>query len=818
MSLSLSQQIKNGQRLSIATGSAPVAAGDLVLIGGPGNEAWTAATADYAAIAPAGNLLPETQVAAHALPGSSRQPAARDRLGNVYVVGTDGSGHLVAFKYGPAGNLIASATLDASATSVNTAQLMQLSSGAYACVYARAAGALFFVIFDAGLSLLSGPASVVTEFHATNVVYHAACALSGGGFAIVCQTNAGTAVQVRTYSNAGAAVLTATTVQALAGSAAGAFLRVAQLSSGNLVVVMRGTMTAGGNAGVNIVTVNVTTGAVVVGPVNLDTTSTLGFAELSVLPGFFAVAAADGTNLVCGVYSNAAAAQGTPFSVGDTLNSIAYPQVKLCNDGALFWLAWFSGSTGLNVISASTAGVNGQAALVGGSVLNASTFALDADVVNGELVALAASNATAGQFWLVVGLPDASLGIAAPYLRSAPVAFGSAAATTGASWPRVLGGGGLYSGPSGPLSQPAAPPTNGDFTAIFLYDHGNSASTFIGIQKFEASAIVGFAVASMIGGQAGAALPVNPGPGEYATNAVGGTNGVAFDHLSAAPAGTQGSVYSSGAALGGIAQDSSSSSSSNTIITGATTLPGNGAMKSSILVFDFTPGSAKPWTAPSTGSYRLAAVGGGGAGATGGGGYSETVLQLAAGQSMPYTVGAAGSASSIGPVSATGGTGATTPGVGSGGTINTTGGKHNGASGHRFGNGQDGNATTSGGAGWSQPSTPTLGAGGSSAGSNGGDGGVDGFGLGLLPGSGGFGGGVNSNANGWNGTYGGGGGGGSGAGNLAGNGGMGGGGGSNDYTNASGGAGGLGGAGGKGGSGGVDGPGGAGVIIIEILG
>src|SRR5487761_2388711 len=89
----------------------------------------------------------------------------------------------------------------------------------------------------------------------------------------------------------------------------------------------------------------------------------------------------------------------------------------------------------------------------------------------------------------------------------------------------------------------------------------------------------------------------------------------------------------------------------NVLPPGSSTIQGNGAMKASIILFDYNPGTRSITLNP--GTYRVAVVGGGVTGGTvNGGGYSEYIL-----------------------------------------TVNTSGGYGNasygagGASGHRFGNG-----------------------------------------------------------------------------------------------------------------------------------
>lgn len=546
-----SQLTKNGQQLNVAAGGGAIARNDVVEIGGPGAQAWTAATADYAAISLAGIVSAEQSVVAAAMGPATRQALARDRLGNIYIAGTNTSGNLVIYKYNALGTLLASAILDATATVVASPIIFQLQTGAFAAVYARATGALMYVVFDAGLALLSGPISVVTERAATNVVYHSACALNGGGFAIVYQSSAATALRLQTFANDGTAVLAATTVQVLAGSAAQEFLRLGQLSNGNLVLAYRGAMTAGGIAGLSV-NIFSPAGVAVIGPVNVDTTATLGLLELSIMAGNFAVAQGNGTNLIAAVFNNAGAQQGSNFSVGNTLNVLTQTQVKLTNDGTRFWLAWLSSvGAGLFVVSLSTTGASGTAANSLGSQV-AATGSLDAAVINGNLVALVASTTTGGQKILNIGLPDASLGTIAPALRVPPITFGSSSGSTGSFFPRILSGGeGLYLGAGGPNSQPASPLGNGDWTGILCYEH--ASATLLGVYKVENSAIVGVALTAIGAGSNGSPVTVNPGQGEYESNTLGGSSGIIFNHLSVTPGGTSGTLFNHGIAMSGIA-------------------------------------------------------------------------------------------------------------------------------------------------------------------------------------------------------------------------------------------------------------------------
>jgi hypothetical protein len=549
-----SDSIKNGQLNILNAGAGVLATRNLVSIGGPGNEAWAVGTIDYAAVGTASNILAQTSINASATPGAARMPVVRDALGNIYTLGTNSSGNAVVYKTSPKGVLLGSLVLDGAATSVNTPKLLPLSNGTFAAVYARAAGVLYFATFDAALDIITGPTTVGTEYHSTNLVYHDAVALSGGGFAIAFQSSAGTAVNLVTVNNAGTVTLAATSIQTLASTAAQEYLLIRQLASGNLQVAMRGAMTSGGNAGTSLVIVT-TGGAAAFGPTNVDNTATLGFLEMTVLAGgTSAIAVANGTNLKCGVYNASGALVGSQFSVADTLNSVAYPQVRLTNDGSNYWLAYFgSAANGVNVVQIPAAGASTGVSQNGfaSATFSTSTFALDAAIINGLLVVFAASSSTSGQYWLTIGLPDASLGIVEPYLRTGATSFGTAAATTGSNWPSILsGGGGLYGGTSPPTNYPQNPSYCGDWTAILVYDQQNTAATYMGIVKVEASSIVGVVYGSGVAaGNNGASVSVNPGAGSYPATMLAGTPGTSFDHSANIPAGNKGSIFQQGVAF-----------------------------------------------------------------------------------------------------------------------------------------------------------------------------------------------------------------------------------------------------------------------------
>lgn len=513
--------------MSFVTGSQQINQNDLLLIGGPGDEAYTAKTIDYAVLGPAQTIRAATQVVNGSATGSRRQAAATDNLANIYICAPNIWGALTVTKYSPIGGYLGTATLDASTTAVYSPKLVQLSNDTFACVYAGTSGALKFVVFDTALSIIAGPTSVATEYNVGSVVFHDTTALAAGGFAIVFQTSAGTAVNLATYSNVGASVLAATSVQTLSSTVAQVYVSVNQLANANLLITMRGTMTPAGSTFVVVTTggVSVVTNTVV------DSTSVAGFNFVNVMSnGYFAVAVPNGTNMKCGVYSSLGVLQGSAYTTACTLNTTGYMAAKLVNDGVQFWLAFVgTASNGLVVAQIPTTGTNyATTSGINSTFISGTGFSFDAEFNNGLLICFAASTGAGGQQWFSVGLPDTFVGTSVPYLRSSGNI--GVAATAGSLWPRIL--------------------SNGDWTATFVYEAQTTAATFFATQGVESSAIVGIAKSIVNVGNTGSTVVVAPGPGQTSCTALAGTPGLSFNHLNTAPVGNIGVLYTDAVAFG----------------------------------------------------------------------------------------------------------------------------------------------------------------------------------------------------------------------------------------------------------------------------
>lgn len=624
MTTNLSQFTKLGQSIQLRAGSAAINSNDAIEIGGPGNEAFSINTTDYATTQ--GTILfQEFNFGLKAMTGTMRQSAVRDALGNLYILNLNSSGNLCVNKFSPLGYSLTNTVLDSGTSAAFSGKILPLSNGTFAAIYARASGAFSFVLFDSSINIILGRTSIVGEFTPGNTVYHAAVELAGGGFAVTYQTSAGLAINLQTFSNSGAVVQTATSI--LTTTAVQTTLKMGQLPNGNLLVVVRNTT---GPVGTVFVIVT-TSGASVVGSTTVDSSATSGLIEFNILQpsGTFAVAAMTGSNMIASVYTQAGVLQGTEYSTPNTLNTLASIQFSLVNDGVQFWLSFISSANaGVSVAKIPVTGTNFVLTTgLGSATISATTYSLDSAIISGLLTVFAASTLTGGQYWMTVGLPDATLGIGLPYVRTAPTTFGTAAGTTGCNWPKLL--------------------AVGDWVGVFIYDHQTTTSSFFTIQRFESSRIMGVAQNTVAVGNPGAIVTLNTGPGSYLCNPMFGTPGLQFNQGTIAPFGNVGTLYNNGISLTGIpAIPSVTPPSGSTALTG---IFGTGNFQAYT-----TPGSYTFTVGASTTSIRIRLWGGG----QGGG--------LAPG------AGATSSITSLG-ISATGGaTG--TPGVGTGGQFQATGG------------------------------------------------------------------------------------------------------------------------------------------------
>ena len=456
-----------------------------------------------------GLIVAQTQISSIQTQGFYRQAVLRGIDGSIYTV-TQGVSAANLSKYSAAGGLIAQVTVAGGVGYLNP-QIAQLANGSIAVFLAMAGGVMYAAVYDQNLVSVSGGVFALTET-ATNA-YYSAVALSGGGFAIVYQL----ALQSRlvTYNNVGSAVLAPTTVWTRTGTTNTQYHRMAQLSNGNLVIAVSSTNTA---ASIGLYHGIVTTGgASVLAFTNLDTVSATVIPELSVMPGYYAVARPNGTNQIARVFDNTGTLQGGGFSAATNIG--VSNLTKLLNDGAAFWLIWPRSSDSKEVLTKLPTNGTGYVTtqLAGANFFNSP---VDAFYENGFIVAVAAM-ATQCVMWAI----NSATG---ELVSGSGTLFGSAATTNG-SYPSIIPG--------------------GDFSFLCLYDYANTASTNLYIGKYANTAIMGVAKTS---GAAGQLVAVTGESGGHAINKLAGSASVAFDHSAATTTGNKGTLMNYGVTLKGI--------------------------------------------------------------------------------------------------------------------------------------------------------------------------------------------------------------------------------------------------------------------------
>lgn len=532
-----------GETMVFPAGLNATLQGDLIEVGGPGTLAYTAAVADYAGVYSTKTFLQSTPYSGSTAgtPGLARWPIIQDVRGFLYTLSSVSGGATAQIQQSsPTGVSQGTLQLGSDTSGLLYApKLLKLANGNMVALYGLASGSLRYAVFDTALNTIKAETVIATAFNVSNTFYFDAVSLTTGGFAVVYQASAATAVQVVTYTSAGVLSIAATTVQALSGTNSLAFLRVTQLTtSGNpvLAIAMRTLMFYGsggsGTLGTAFVTATIGTSTITIGTTGtVDNTATFGFCALSQsTSGFFAVMTPNGTNLIVTVWTNAGVSS-VSASYPYTITSSSYMNFKLLNDGAKFWALWADATSGVNFASVPYTG-SASSSVNLGSGTGGSGWSLDAEICNGVFAVFLASTGTGGQFYALFGLPNPYLGISSPYLLQTWTAIGSPSSASGTFWPRLFHA--------------------GDWTIITLYEQVTNGEVLWQIGKVVASSLEGVSVNSNPANNPGDAITTIVGVGSFPCNLMKGTEGINFDHNYATPAGNQLSIYPNGVVLQGI--------------------------------------------------------------------------------------------------------------------------------------------------------------------------------------------------------------------------------------------------------------------------
>jgi hypothetical protein len=498
----LSDFIKNGTQLQGPAGSLAINANDLTAVAAGVNQLFSCQTSDFAAVPNQGaQVFPSATVTGY-LTNNMRNSIyfnAADATIFALAPYISTSSGMKLSKFLPNGTLYNQVILDSTASAMISPIITKLSNGNYLCVWAINAGNVYFAIVDQYLNIVVAK-TLIAPIDSTNNPFHAV-ALSAGGF-VVAYSNSNPCNAI--YDNTGAVVKAAGTLTNAAAFGVQVSISCAQLSNGNIAYGIGSGSTSKtlGHA------ITSAAGANVLQVTMLDTTTNSAPSRLSVstVASCYCVASM-GSSTRAFVLSLAGAVQGTEF-IDTNGGGGPNPDMKLLNDGALFWLVYDNGSNTVAIAALP---------ITGGASANITTFNgiathsnLDAVLERGFIVFC-----TAGTCY-IVQLNGAANACYLINSFSADASHGGMKLLT-------------------------------DFSFIG-WGPGNQMTGY----KYLNTAIVGIAQQGVAAGNAGTVINYTMGPGAYPCSALVGTVGKAFDHSSANVVGNKGTMLGNSASLKGI--------------------------------------------------------------------------------------------------------------------------------------------------------------------------------------------------------------------------------------------------------------------------
>lgn len=511
--------------IAIAAGEA-IAAADAVEVG-PDNLAYKVLCTDTAAVAVSGSLTnaatgmlqAETALVTGAsnqlpLPTIMRPALLQDLAGNVCMV-TDtltSSSGITLHKYTSGGRLLGRLALN---TTYSTAPWFRILEGTNGNLGVFTAGAGYIV--SPNMTLISS-APIMPSAGSTNGP--GVCTLAAGGYAIV-EGNGGGTMTLVTADNTGAQVLAPAIISASFGAALN-YTRCAQLSNGNLVWTTKQAGAAVAKYGI----VNPTTGAPVLAATDFPGGSASGknyALEIVVTAaGFAIVGGSTGTNGFACVFNNAGVQQGSNYSTATTGIGGTFTALT---DGTSFYAMY-----GLDANTLQLARLSAAGAVELNVTVTVTALLTAPSNTSGALVGTHSAFIERGRICVVgnmrVGVIDAASGA----LVKTVTPFGSAIT-------------------SGSIYNTTGCCATGDYAFAALYDGPSGPWPLCFQGKYADSAVAGCA---LVAAAKGADVKVQVAPGSYATNAMRGTNGAAFNHTANTTlAGNKGALLRNGIVLNG---------------------------------------------------------------------------------------------------------------------------------------------------------------------------------------------------------------------------------------------------------------------------
>lgn len=512
----------------VKTGVA-IAVNDLLEFG-PDGRAYPVGTTDYAAVAnctygaaqtseATGRIVAQTQIVASQTQAYHRQALLVGEDGSLYTCTHSGAGvGIMLTKYSASGALVNKVTPIGTGAYFNH-QSFFLSNANICVIAGLDNGVITFAIYDTLLNTIKSATNLTA---AQNSSFFSSCALSGGGFAVIYQLGS-TPLQSRfaSYDNAGNVATTDFAVWTRTGTNGIQCHRMVQLSDGNLAVAVYSQNTVS-SIGLFYAVLS-TVGALVKAFTNLDTTGAVGYIpEISAMSGKFAVAKANGTNMLAFVLDNSGNLQGSGFTAITGATSVQN-NLKLLNDGVQFWVLWSRDSdskvcltklpiTGTGYVTTTVTTTNTQY-----------SHYIDAFAENGLIVAVSSSNnSVLNQMWVI----SADTGT---LVSASGTGFGVVASSNSGVNPRVV-----------PV---------GDFAFACMYDYGGSAQTNLTLGKYANTAVIGKSNFSAV---EDALVSVSQKAGGYGINEIKGNPSKAFNHSATNIVGNTGTLMKHGVVLKGI--------------------------------------------------------------------------------------------------------------------------------------------------------------------------------------------------------------------------------------------------------------------------
>lgn len=487
---------------------------------GPDGLAYPVETIDYAAKPNIGDACITTATVVAGTPSyyGRTTNVAQGANGDIFVGTANASGGFgfTVYRYAANGALVNSLNIGVFGALCYDPHMVKLANGNIAATWSTGTD-LYYCVLSPTLAVVQG-ATLVAGIMSNQ--QHDMIALSGGGFMVsYTDKNTTTLTRAAVYSNTGAVVTAVSTIFTWTGGAggSGAYVRLAELSNGNVVAALQGSYTTGTYLGL-MVGVLTPLAAVSVAFTNVDTGLQTLPPEVNAFGGFFCIARYDAGSqtLKTRVFNNALVQQGATYAPTVSTNSGSSNTHRIINDGTSFWQVWCpsASSVPFSLVKITTAGVT----TVYNIGLNGSSVQyLDMFYERGRIVFTNMSSGGAMKF-SVFNTTTLNQEV-----------LNQAMSVTDGQYHQTIPG--------------------GDFSLICVGGGSTASNTMLAVQKYANTAVMGVATAAAA---AGSMVPIASLSGAYAINMLKGTTSKSFDHTTGANiAGNKGTLLTYGAILKG---------------------------------------------------------------------------------------------------------------------------------------------------------------------------------------------------------------------------------------------------------------------------